>query len=82
MDFRANVRLGYKVLSEPLSNSKSGTTTTPKMALLIMTILLTLNRGKFTNNAITYSWFDLKMTLLITANKKRIWYDTFINVIS
>ncbi len=37
--------------------------------LLIMTIVITLNMGYIAYNDITYNWFCLQMTLLITVNK-------------
>ncbi len=48
-----------------------------------MTILITLDMGDITDNAISYNWFYLEMTLLITVNKSiYISNVTFINVIS
>jgi hypothetical protein len=39
------------------------------MTLLIMTILKKIKAGYITYNDITYNWFYLKKTLLITVNK-------------
>ncbi len=40
------------------------------VTLLIISILTTLNTGDITYNDITYNWFYLETTLLITVNKK------------